>query len=109
MADGAGTPGAGLTQARPTVAIWPRNLSLRTKLTASVALSVALVITVVLLAAMQLAGQLVENDLRETARVTAVAVADEMELHPESDGTGIASVLHDFSAAAPSLRSISVF
>jgi signal transduction histidine kinase len=99
-------------QDRPTVARWRPGLdrlSLRAKLTTAVAFSVAVVITIVVFAAIRLAARFLENDLRETARLTTVAVADEVELGFDADSSAIALVLHDFIAAAPQLRSISVF
>jgi two-component system NtrC family sensor kinase len=95
---------------RPSGAKWPRRLSLRMRLGLSVAVSVAAVVTVVTVVGMQLAQQRLADDLRETALVTAVAVADDIELRPEwTTPEGLSPTLHDFMAAAPSLRSISVF
>jgi two-component system NtrC family sensor kinase len=92
------------------VARWPLIGSLRTRLALAAALSVALVISVLTVAGTRLAERRLEDDLRETAYVTAVAVADDLELRPESaTGDAIAPVLHDFMTAAPSLRAISVF
>src|SRR4030095_11869471 len=95
---------------RPSGPRWPRRLSLRIRLGVSVAVSVAAVVTVVTVVGMQLAQQRLADDLRETALVTAVAVADHIELRPEwTTPEGLSPTLHDFMAAAPSLRSISVF
>lgn len=85
-------------------------MTLRTRLAVAVALSVALVISVLSVAGTRLAERRLGDDLRETAYVTAVAVADDLELRPEPvAGDAIAPVLHDFMTAAPSLRSIFVF
>ena len=92
------------------MARWPLVVSLRTRLALAVALSVAVVISGLTVAGTRLAERRIEDDLRETAYVTAVAVADDFELRPEQiGGETIASVLHDFMTAAPSLRAISVF
>src|SRR5689334_16585544 len=56
------------------------TLTLGTRLALSVALSVATVISLVAMAGAFIAGQQIETDLRETARVTAVAVGDDIEL-----------------------------
>src|SRR6188768_2408404 len=57
-----------------------RALTLGTRLALSVALSVATVISLVAMAGAFVAGQQLEADLRETARITAVALAGEIEL-----------------------------
>ncbi|HEV8318200.1 MAG TPA: ATP-binding protein [Vicinamibacterales bacterium] len=94
----------------PIVARWPLIISLRTRLALAVALSVALVISGLTVIGTRLAERRMEDDLRETAYVTAVAVADDLELRPEQVAPEtIAPVLHEFMTAAPSLRAIWVF
>ena len=63
---------------RLTTARSPRRLALGTRLTIYVTLSVAVVITVITFAGTRLAQRQLDNDLRETAEVTAFAVADDI-------------------------------
>ncbi len=95
---------------RPTVARSPRRFALGTRLTIYVTLSVAVVITVITFAGTRLAQRQLDNDLRETAEVTAFAVADDIELRPEPvSADALVPVLRSFMNAAPDLRSITVF
>lgn len=80
------------------------------RLAISVALSVATVVGVVSLAAMRLAARQLEADLREAARITAVGVADDIELRQEPvTADMLLPMLGDFMNAAVDLSSISVF
>jgi signal transduction histidine kinase len=98
------------TQGRPSVAAWPRVFSLGTRLALAVTLSVAIVIGSLAIVGLRLLERRLDADLRETARVTAAAVADDIELRPDPlSGAAIAPALHDFMAAAPSLQAITVF
>jgi len=97
-------------QARPTVAAWPRTVSVGARLALAVAVSVALVIGSLTFIGLRIGAQRLESDLRETARVTAAAVADDLELRPDPiSREAIAPALHEFMSAAPSLQSITVF
>ena len=92
------------------MAAWPRSLSLETRLALSVALSVAAVIGLLTLLGLRVGERRLEDDLRETARITAAAVADDLELRPAPPSPdGVAAALHEFMSAAPSVRSITVF
>lgn len=103
-------PSAPAAHNRLSVAPRSRALSLGTRLALSVACAVAIVITGLTVIGMRLAEQRLEDDLRETARVAAAAVADDVELRPEPvTSAAIAHALHEFLTAAPSLQSISVF
>src|SRR3954469_14672160 len=87
-----------------------RTLTLGTRLALSVALSVATVISLVAMAGAFVAGQQLEADLRETARVTAVALADEIELRGEpATRDSLLPLLRNFMNAAVDLNDISVF
>src|SRR3954471_19645905 len=87
-----------------------RTLTLGTRLALSVALSVATVISLVAMAGAFVAGQELEADLRETARVTAVALADEIELrHEPPTREALLPMLRNFMNAAVDLYAISVF
>lgn len=96
-------------QARHTMTSVPR-FALGTKLAVSVALSVAGVVVLLTFGAMRLAAGQIEIDLRETARLTAVAVADFIEQRPaQFTSEGLLSPLRDFVNAAVDLESITVF
>lgn len=97
-------------QDRHTQARSPRRLTLGTRLTVYVTLSVAAVITVITFVGTLIAERQLDNDLRETAEVTAFAVADDIELRPQPvPADALVPVLRSFLSAAPDLRSITVF
>jgi signal transduction histidine kinase len=80
------------------------------RLAIAVALSVAVVLATVTIAAIAIADAQVDTDLRDTARVTAVALADEIELHEEPvTRESLLPLLRDFMNAATDLDSIDVF
>ncbi len=96
-------------QFRPTVARWFARLSLRAKIT----LLIALVVTVVVTASTYLEIRAFEAsllaDLLETARSTAQAVADDVELRPDPlNVEDVADSLREFREAVPSIRDVSV-
>src|SRR3954462_8817697 len=87
-----------------------RTLTLGTRLALSVALSVATVISLVAMAGAFVAGQQLEADLRETARVTAAALADKIELRGEpATRDTLLPLLRNFVTAAADLTAISIF
>ena len=97
-------------QDRPTAARLPRRPALGTRLAIYVTLSVAAVITVIMFAGTLIAERQLDRDLRETAEVTAFAVADDIELRPEPvSADTLVPVLRSFMSAAGNLRSITVF
>ena len=104
----AADPGAAAHD-RPTAARSPRRLALGTRLTIYVTLSVAAVITLIVFAGTLIAQRQLDNDLRETAEVTAFAVADDIELRQDPVAGDLVPVLQSFMNAAPDLRSITVF
>jgi two-component system NtrC family sensor kinase len=72
--------------------------------------SVAAVVTVLTFAGTRIARRQIDGDLRETAQVTAVALADDIELRQDPwSEDALVPVLRDFMNAAADLRSISVF
>ena len=84
--------------------------TLGTKLALSVALSVVTVISIAAMAGTFVATQQLEADLRETARVTAVAVGDEIELRPEPPQRDtLLPLLQNFMNAAVDISAISVY
>ena len=105
----AAEPGA-TAQDRHTAARSPRLPALGTRLTISVTLLVAAVITLITYVGTLIAQRQLDNDLRETAEVTAFAVADDVELRQEPIAEdALVPVLRSFMNAAPDLRSITVF
>jgi signal transduction histidine kinase len=87
-----------------------RTLTLGTRLALSIAISVATVISLVSMAGAFFAGQELEADLRETARVTAQALADEIELRRDPPTRDVLRpMLRNFINTAPDLNAISVF
>ncbi len=102
-------PAPELPQARPNVAKMRGPLSLRVRLALLVALSIAVVIGIEAYLEGRVFERAVEYDLFETARLTALAVADDYELRSEPvDPAAVVQDLHEFALAAPSLRTLSV-
>ena len=98
-----------LEQGRHTAARLPRRRTLGVRLATSVALSVTAVLTIVTYAGIQIARRQLDSDLRETARVTAVAISDEIELHDDPFKRDLRPMLRDFLSAAVDLDAIYVF
>jgi signal transduction histidine kinase len=97
-------------QGRHIAARLPRRRSVGARLAFSVAVSVAAVLATVTIAAISIANRQIDADVRETARVTAVALADEIELHEEPvSRDALVPLLRDFMNAATDLDSIDVF
>jgi signal transduction histidine kinase len=93
----------------PTVAAIPLRRSLRTRVTLFAALAIALVIGVTTYLQLRVFERTVEDELVDTARLTALAVADDLELR----GSRITAdemhrSLREFIDTVPELRSISV-
>lgn len=85
-------------------------MPLATRLALFVALSVAGVIGVLTFAGAWIAKRQLDGNLRETARVTAVALADDIELRQDPwRREALVPVLQDFMNAGTDLRSIAVF
>jgi signal transduction histidine kinase len=97
-------------QDRPNEASWPALRSVRLKLVIAGALGVAVVIVLLTAVGFGIAERRLEEDLRETARLTAVAVADDLELRAASmESAEVAAVLREFLNAVPSVRDITLF
>jgi signal transduction histidine kinase len=100
---------ASASQARPSVAKLRRSFSLRTRLALLITLAVALIIGVQAIIEISVFERTVERDLLETARLTAVAVADDFELRREPiDVDSLGDMLHEFAVSAPAIRTVSV-
>src|SRR4026207_857757 len=94
---------------RPTGAKLRGALSLRMRLALLVALSTAIVIGIEAFLEIRVFERAVERDLVETARLTALAVADDFELRPMPiDRTALASALPELALAAPTLRTLTI-
>ena len=100
---------AGAAQRRPTGAKMPKALSLRLRLALLVALSTFAVIGIEAYLEIRVFEREVERDLLETARLTALAVADDYELRIDPiDRAALAADLHEFVLTTPSLRTLSI-
>lgn len=100
---------AGTAQRRPTGAKLRKALSLRLRLALLVALSTAAVIGIEAFLEIRVFERAVERDLLETARLTALAVADDYELRTDPvDRAALAADLHELVQTAPSLRTLSI-
>ena len=97
------------TQPRPTGAKWRRSLSLRMRLALLVALSTASVIGIEAFLEIRVFERAVERDLLETARLTALAVADDYELRSDPvDATALSADLHELVLTAATLRTLTM-
>ena len=96
-------------QARPSVAKLRKSFSLRTRLALLITLAVALVIGVQAIIEISVFERTVERDLLETARLTALAVADDFELRRDPiDVDALSAMLHEFAVSAPAIRTVSL-
>jgi signal transduction histidine kinase len=84
-------------------------ISLRLRLALLVALSTAIVIGIEAYLEIRVFERAVERDLIETARLTAIGVADDYELRVDPvDGTVLSADLHEVVRANPTLRTLSI-
>src|SRR5262249_27289531 len=105
----AGPPEA--AQERPTEATWRRGLrSIRLRLALAGALLVCIVIGALTVVGLAFAERRLEDDLRDEARLTALAVADDIELRSDPIGSPSAvTAVREFLNASPSLRDITLY
>ncbi|HEX5475523.1 MAG TPA: ATP-binding protein [Vicinamibacterales bacterium] len=110
MTNAHGADQAAAEQGRPSVAKRrTATLSLRSRLALLIALAVALIVGVQAIIEVDLSERIVERDLLETARFTAVGVADDFELRRDPLDIGaVATTLHDFAITAPAIRTVSI-
>jgi signal transduction histidine kinase len=105
------TPRTERAQERPTEATWRGGLrSIRLRLALAGAVLVCIVIGALTAVGLAFAERRLEDDLRDEARITALAVADDIELR--SDPIGSASnitAVREFLNATPSVRDITLF
>lgn len=96
-------------QLRPSGAKLRRVLSLRLRLALLVALSTAIVIGIEAFLEIGIFERTIEHDLLDTARVTALAVADDYELRTDPIDTGSLSIdLHELVGSTPTLRTVTI-
>src|SRR5215207_5792833 len=96
-------------QDRHAVARLFGRLSLRTRLSLLVGFIVALVVGAAAFLELRMFTSRMERELIEGARVTARAVADDVELRSRAEGAAVeAEVLHEFLEVNPAVRSITV-
>src|SRR3982751_1336261 len=94
--DSSDTEPAPAAQRRPSGAHLRGGLSLRLRLALLVALSTAAVIGIEAFLEFRVFERTVERDLLDTARVTALAVADDYELRSEPvDADALSTDLHE--------------
>ena len=101
--------GTDSTHDRPSVAAIPWLRSLRVRVAVFLAVAVAAVISVTTYVELRQFERVVERELREAGQLTAMAVADDLELRegplrPDE----LPRYLHEFIDAAPEIRSVSV-
>src|SRR5512141_1514459 len=101
--------GAGGGQDRHTVAWWRAPVPLRLRFMVIVALGVTVLVLSLTWLQVRNLEQTIESDLTDRGRLTAQAIADDLELVPLDDPTEIDATLHEFLSSEPALRSISVF
>ncbi len=100
---------AAAARRRPTGAKLRGALSLRMRLALLVALSTAIVIGIEAFLEIRVFERAVERDLLETARLTALAVADDYELRADPvDAGALSSDLHELVLTAPTLRTLTI-
>jgi two-component system, NtrC family, sensor kinase len=100
-----------LVHRRLTVAGLRSRASLRVRFALAVAAAVAFVIAAAGYFQTRTLERMASDDLLETARLTALAVADELELRqspPADDDPELVATLHEFIEAAPVVRNISI-
>src|SRR5436190_10314460 len=94
---------------RPSGAKLRGGLSLRLRLALLVALMTAIVIGIEAYLEIRVFERTVERDLLETARVTALAVADDYELRSDPvDAAALSIDLHELVASSPTLRTLTI-
>jgi signal transduction histidine kinase len=98
-------------QERPTEATWRRGLrSIRLRLAVAGAVLVCIVIGALTAIGLAFAERRLEDDLRDEARITALAVADDLELRSDPIGSPTSvAVLREFLNATPSVRDITLY
>ena len=100
---------ADAAQRRPSGAKMRPGISLRLRLALLVALTIAIVIGIEAYLEIRVFEATVERDLADTARITALAVADDYELRSAPlDADALSTDLHELVASAPTLRTLTI-
>lgn len=100
---------AGSGQDRHSVAWWREPVPLRLRFMVLVALGVTILVLSLTWFQVRNLERTIDADLTDTGRLTAQAIADDLELVPLDEPSEIDATLHEFLSAEPALRSISVF
>lgn len=98
-------------QERPTEATWRGGLrSIRLRMALAGAVVVCIVIGALTAIGLAFAERRLEDDLREEARITAIAVADDLELRSDViESASSVTALREFLNAAPAVRDITLY
>jgi signal transduction histidine kinase len=96
-------------QPRPTVAPWHARLPLRWRLMVLVATGVTALVFGLSWLQVRTTQRAVEQELTDTGKLTAQALADDLELSEALEPADIARTVHEFLAADSALRAIAVF
>jgi len=104
-------PSPQAAQERPSEATWRRGLrSIRLRMALAGALLVCIVIGALTAIGLAFAERRLEEDLREEARITAIAVSDDLELRSDAIGSqSSVTALREFLNAAPAVRDITLY
>src|SRR5262245_55115934 len=104
-----GLPGS--SQDRHAVAALLRPLSLRARLSLLVGFIVAVVVSAAAFLELRMFERTLASELIDAARLTALAVADDLELRsrtPDPDDNNPSGALHQFLEVNPAVRAITV-
>src|SRR5512135_1796304 len=92
---------AGAGQDRHTVAWWREPVPLRLRFMVVVALGVTILVLSLTWFQVRNLERTIDADLADTGRLTAQAIADDLELVPLDEPTEIDATLHEFLSAEP--------
>ena len=99
----------GSAHRRHTVAPWHARLPLRWRLMLSVAAGVTVLVFGLTWLQVRTIERAVEQELTDTGKLTAQAIADDLELAESIEPGDVERTVHEFLAADSALRSIAVF
>ncbi len=102
-------PAAPSAQPRHSVAPWHARLPLRWRLLASVAIGVTVLVFGLTWLQVHTTQRAVEGELTDAGKLTAQAIADDLELADSIESADVERTVHEFLAADSALRSIAVF
>lgn len=103
------TPDTRSAQGRHSGAPWHARLPLRWRLMLSVAAGVTVLVFGLTWLQVRITERAVEGELTDTGKLTAQAIADDLELADGIEPAEVARTVHEFLAADSALRAIAVF